>query len=261
MRLQPRARLSEQRADDVEAVTTTVERHAWLLLELRRQRIAVRARLVGRVAQDHVILHRRHRVEHVAPVQRHAFAEAVRLDVDRRHFERGRREIDGVHRRLRKMLRQQNREATRARTDIDDPGDFLRIGQPPVELLGDDFQKIRARDDHAFIHVKTMFAQPRLAREIRRRHVLDQPSPKHRRHRRVLSRREFFLQHAFIAVERQLERAQEQIERFIMGARRHLPQRRPGLRVKLLRAAQPVAQGHPTGRTGQQIAGLHPATS
>ena len=104
-----------------------------------------------------------------------------------------------------------------------------------------------------------MFAQPRFAREITGRNVIDQPATKHGFDFRAFGGREFLGQYARIAVEREVERAQEQIKRFVVGARSHLTEGGAGFGVEFFHAAQPVAKRGPSARAREEVARFHPA--
>jgi hypothetical protein len=66
-RLQAARRLADQPADEVQAVGAAVERQPRLPPELLGQGVHVRRRLVGRVAQDHVVAAAGTEPEEVAP--------------------------------------------------------------------------------------------------------------------------------------------------------------------------------------------------
>jgi len=138
-------------------------------------------------------------------------------------------------------MRQQNRQTAGARAHIDDAMHRRTRREQGSKLLRDDLEKVAARNDHALIDVKAVFAQPGFARKVRRRHPLQNAPSEDAFQRRALLPRQGLRKHALIAVQRDIQRAQYQVERLVMRVRCHLPQREFLPRIKLLGKSQPVA--------------------
>ena len=78
------------------------------------------------------------------------------MHVDRRDLERVGGQVTRVDLRRGKCVREQNRQATRAGADIDHAphvGAAIRGWQERDELVGDEFEEVAARDDHALVDV------------------------------------------------------------------------------------------------------------
>ena len=261
MRLEAGAGLPQELANDVESVGAAVERQPRLAVELDRQAVAMRAGLVRRIAEDHVVLHRRHGIEDVAAMQMHASAEPAGCDVDLRHLERLGREINRVHLGRGKMLREQDGEAARAGADVGDARNLCRVGQPGVELLRDDLEEIAARDEHALVDIESLVAEPGFPREVGRGRAVHDAATEDIRELPPLGRAELARQHLGSAVERQVERAQDEVERLVVGAGRDLPECEAVLAVERRDCREPATGGgqRRKGRERIRSAGGHGA--
>jgi hypothetical protein len=92
--------------------------------------------------------------------------QAVVRDVTLRDFERGAGNVCGVDVRARKSERREDREATRARAEIQHSPHAKLRSDPWRELLPEQFRDVRPRHDRAFVDVEPMLAEPRFAQEI-----------------------------------------------------------------------------------------------
>src|SRR5437762_1057606 len=78
------------------------------------------------------------------------------------------------------------------------------------ETVGQQFGDVRARDEHALVHVKTECSEPRFTGQIRRGDALVDPARKQRRELRALLGRQARVEKGLRAVERKMQRVQQQ---------------------------------------------------
>jgi hypothetical protein len=181
--------------------------------------------------------------------------EGVVADVDFGDFEGVGREVDGIDLGLRVVVRQQDREAGRAGADIDDARDLLGVGQPLVDLLGDELEEIGARDEHALIDVETVVAEQRLLREVGGGSVVDGAAEEDLAHGLGLHGRHAAAQHGLVAIHRDAEGVQEEIERLVVRGGGDLSEREALALVERLGPAEPVAHGAAGFGTGEHSGG------
>jgi hypothetical protein len=174
--------------------------------------------------------------------QPHALRQPVLRDVELGDGRRPGRQLDGVDFCLRELVREQDGEAARAGADVDRPLHRPARRQPLRQLLRDDLQEIGARDDDALVDMEAVFAEPRLAGQVGRGHVLLQPAAEDLRDLRGFLLREFLFQHRRPAGERQAERAEQQVERLVVCGHRHLAERDLAPGVLALRPGQPFTE-------------------
>lgn len=252
--VQPVVRLGDDTPHDVHAVVAARERHLGLMAVFGRQLRHRRRVDIRRVRQDHVVARvglraecRQRRIQ-IAAVQRDPVFEAVVAHVDLRDFERIGRQIDRVDFGVRERARREDREAARARAELEHRADLLGIGdvwlQPVVEQLADE----RTRHDHALVDVEAVAVHPRFARQIGGRHALGRASLDHREHGGDFVGQQPRVEERFERVERQVERMQHEIRRFVIGVVRAVTESELRFREARHGVAQQVANGGKRGR-------------
>ena len=139
-------------------------------------------------------------------------------------------------------MREQDREAARARAQIEGGRDLLRRADVRRETVGQELRDERARDEHALVDVEAEIAEPRLVREVGGGHALVDPALEELRDLRALGLREPRVEERLEPVERQVQRVQQQIGRLVVGVVGAVAERELRLAEARDGEAQPVAQ-------------------
>ena len=166
----------EDRPHDAKAIGASLEPDPRLVPVFGGQPIDVAPRHVRRVAEDHIVAARAKAAEHVAAQHSHAPAKSVQAHVRARNGQRSRRDVGGIDARVREGVRRGDRDAARARADIEDAL-HLAWADEGTKLLLDEFGKGRARHEHARIDLHLVPGEPRDAGEVGRRHALLDATP------------------------------------------------------------------------------------
>ena len=145
-------------------------------------------------------------------------------------------------------MREQDCEAARARAEIERRRHRGRIRQVRRKTVGQQFGNERARYQHALVDVKTEIAKPRLVRQVCSRYALIDATAEQRTEFGALGGRQFRIEELLEAIERQMQRVQQQVCSFVVRIRGAVAERESSLVEARYGVAQEVAQRLELGR-------------
>ena len=99
-------------------------------------------------------------------------------------------------------MREQHGEAARAGAHVDDALHRAAMRQPLRDLLGQQFEEIRPRNNDALVDEEAVFAEERLARQVGGGHATHRAPAENLRQPSVFNRRQLAAQHVRSAVKR-----------------------------------------------------------
>ena len=157
--------------------------------------------------------------------------------------------------RVRERAREQHGERAAARADVRGAKDGVRVHarNPRQNLVGNDFDEIRARHDYALVDVKTKSAQLRLARDVGGGNALDGAAEERAADFLDFRRGQPRVEKRFDAFFRQLQHAAQQENGFVERAAHALPEKKPALRKQRHGKARPVAQRRQRVRSREDV--------
>ena len=159
----------EDPAHEVETVLSARERDARLVAVFPRQAAHAVGSDVWRIADDQIVTPAFERAEKVGCDEPHAPGEVVAADVAPRDGQRRARDVRGVHARPGKTPRKEDGKAAGPGAQVKRRFDGAGIPDPGREALAQQLRDMRARHDHALVHVESVLSQPRFAHKVRGR--------------------------------------------------------------------------------------------
>src|SRR5438132_3213599 len=238
-----RRRLAEYRSHGVQPILASRQRQLGLVSVFQRQLLHRQRGDVGWIADDEIVGLLGKVRQQVGTDEVDAVLEPVFGDVALRDGKRVGGNIGRIDVGLRKVMREQDREAPRTRAQVERVLHTVRVGYPRIERIGQQLGDERTRNDHPLIDIKAKCAEPGFVRQISRGNSLGDTALDQRLRVDSLRVRKLRVEKQVEAIGRKLERVLQQIRRLVVCAGRAVAEKQSRRRKARYRVAQPVAYG------------------
>src|SRR5439155_21889420 len=140
-------------------------------------------------------------------------------------------------------MSEQDRQATRAGTQIERRLDLRRIGNPRTQALAQQFGNVRAGDQHPLVDIEPVRTEPGFVRQVCGRDALVDAAGYDLQQLLAFDVRESRIEERLETVQRQVQRGQDQVRGLVVRAGRAMPEKKPGLGKARDGVTQPVTNG------------------